>query len=177
MALGRPQSQHKGKAGGVQECQPPKPCEGPCSTSWGAEGQGPGCSPRWGDLKKESSHTSDTGVFSLVGSLSAASYLLPSCLSLDTCCCIYQGATLSLAQAHATRAQRSRTAAQACLRRLPPIVRQAPGPASPHASRFPPLRPAYAPSAQPKIGALVSATGMEASAPWQHREREAAQGT
>lgn len=42
----------KGRRGGVQECQPPKPCEGPCSTSWGAEGQGPGCSPWWGGLEE-----------------------------------------------------------------------------------------------------------------------------
>lgn len=36
---------------------------------------------------------------------------------------------------------------------------------------------AHSPSAWPKAGALVSATGIGASAPWQQRAREAAQGT
>lgn len=49
--------------------------------------------------------------------------LLPSAimlLSLDTCCCIYQGAKTGLAQGQATHDKLSLTVAKGCLTRLPP---------------------------------------------------------
>lgn len=100
----------KGKWGGVWECRPPKPCEGPC-TSWGGEDQGPSYSPCWGGLE-ESPPT--LGQRRFLPNWIPFCLRLPSAimlLSLDTSCCIYQGAKMGLAKGHATPDKLSLTVA------------------------------------------------------------------
>lgn len=172
LALGRLQSP-KGRVGRDPGCCHLEPCRSPCSAPQGHTG-GPCCSPSR-EIQK-SDLPRDQGACS-------GPDRLPSCLPPAFC---------HLAPKQSTKGGTHPGPSVSHTQKLPSAPTYIPGSGQGWLPGSPSLTPgdntlvlqntgsavcgpaAHPPSAWPKAGALVSATGIGASAPWQQRAREAA---